>query len=254
MRPVAWAGLAAAGTAALAHGGPGLTALPVVRKRLLPGLTGYGRPGHLALTFDDGPDPASTMRFVEALDRLGWKATFFMLGAMARLAPGLVGEVAAAGHEVGVHGDAHISQLARTPRAVAADLLRARDTLAELTGTPPVFCRPPYGVLAGSGLWAARRAGLRVVLWSAWGRDWREDATAASVLDDLRAGIPPGPAGQAPGPTLLLHDSDCTSAPGAWRSALETLPLMAEWLGPLGWEVGPLRDHYGAADRWAGAA
>ena len=52
------AGLAAAGVA-IAHAGPGLTAIGPVRRRLFPQLAGLGRPDHVALTFDDGPDPAS---------------------------------------------------------------------------------------------------------------------------------------------------------------------------------------------------
>ena len=52
----ALAGLAAAGLA-IAHAGPGLTAIGPVRRRLFPRLAGLGRPDHVALTFDDGPDP-----------------------------------------------------------------------------------------------------------------------------------------------------------------------------------------------------
>jgi peptidoglycan/xylan/chitin deacetylase (PgdA/CDA1 family) len=228
--------------AGLAHGLPAVSALPAVRSRLTPRLGGTGRADHLALTFDDGPDPASTGAFLSVLDRLSWKATFFMLGTMARRAPGLAAEVAAAGHEIAVHGDVHVSQLARSPRAVIDDVARARDTLAELTGQAPRWNRPPYGVLAGAGVLAARRAGLSVVLWSTWGRDWRQDATADSVVTDILAGLPGGPRGR-PGGTILLHDSDCTSDPGSWRSALDALPLLAERLDGAGWTVGPLRDH-----------
>ncbi|MGP2438842.1 polysaccharide deacetylase family protein, partial [Streptomyces sp. JW3] len=64
--------------AALAHIGPAATWLPGPRRRLLPGLAGRGRPGHVALTFDDGPDPASTPRFLDVLDDLGVRATFFV--------------------------------------------------------------------------------------------------------------------------------------------------------------------------------
>ena len=67
-----------------------------VAVRLTPDLVGLGRQGHVALTFDDGPDPASTPEFLGALDTLGWHATFFMLGEMVRKAPSLAAEVAAA--------------------------------------------------------------------------------------------------------------------------------------------------------------
>ena len=81
--------------------------------RVAPSLAGIGRPDHVALTFDDGPDPASTPLFLTELDRLGWKATFFLLGCMVRQAPSLAAELVAASHEVAVHGDRHDSHLRR---------------------------------------------------------------------------------------------------------------------------------------------
>jgi peptidoglycan/xylan/chitin deacetylase (PgdA/CDA1 family) len=235
------AGAAAAETLALAgaaHAGPALTWLPAVRRRLAPGLHGLGPPGHVALTFDDGPDPTSTPAFLAALDRLGWRATFFMLGSMAAAAPGLAADVAAAGHEVALHGHRHRNHLALTPRQVATDLAQGLEAVTRATGQRPAWQRPPYGVVSGPGWMASRRLGLKVVLWSAWGRDWRARATPASVLADLSKGTA-GPGG----PTVLLHDSDCTSSPGAWRSALGALPLLAERWAALGWTVGPLGEH-----------
>jgi peptidoglycan/xylan/chitin deacetylase (PgdA/CDA1 family) len=82
----------------IAQGGPGITALGPVRRRLFRGLAGYGDPGHVALTFDDGPDPRSTPGFLDLLARRDIRATFFMLGSMVAAAPGLGTEVAAAGH------------------------------------------------------------------------------------------------------------------------------------------------------------
>lgn len=227
---------AGAAVAAAAQVLPAATWLPPVRIRWCPGLAGLGRPGHLALTFDDGPDPASTPAFLQALDEIGWRATFFVLGSQARRAPALLREVAAAGHEIGVHGDEHRYLLARTPGQAYDDLRCARDTVADLLGGPVTWFRPPYGVLSGTALLAARRLGLRPVLWSAWGRDWRAAATPASVVRDLRRGV-------LAGGTALLHDSDVTSAPGAWRSALGALPLLAEEAAQRGLQVGPLCAH-----------
>ncbi len=226
----------AAGVALAAHAGPAITWLPPVRRRFAPALHGLGNPGHVALTFDDGPDPGSTPAFLVALDKLGWHATFFMLGSMAERHAGLAAEVAAAGHEVAVHGYGHRNQLALAPWAVSTDLGRGLDAVSRATGVRPRWHRPPYGVISGAGLAAARRLDLRVVLWSAWGRDWRRAATPDSVVADVETGI-------CPGATVLLHDSDCTSAPGAWRSALGALPLLAESFDARGLSVGPLRDH-----------
>src|SRR5947207_14914483 len=85
------------------HAAPLRTINDGFRNRMRPGLAGIGRHDRVALTFDDGPDPASTPQFIEELDRLGWHATFFLLGEMVRRTPSLVGELVAAGHEVAVH-------------------------------------------------------------------------------------------------------------------------------------------------------
>src|SRR6476659_152353 len=137
---VVGAGVGIAGAAALAvHSAPSLVALSWLGRHVSPGLAGVGVPGHVALTFDDGPDPASTPAFLAALDALDWHATFFMPGSMVRRAPGLAAEVAVAGHEVAVHGDRHRNMLRRTPRAVADDVSRARDTIAGATGAEPAW-------------------------------------------------------------------------------------------------------------------
>jgi peptidoglycan/xylan/chitin deacetylase (PgdA/CDA1 family) len=226
----------ATGAVAAVHAVPALAGVSPFGIRFTPALVGRGRPSHVALTFDDGPDPASTPAFLTELDRLGWRATFFMLGNMARRAPGLVAEIAAAGHEVAAHGDEHKNMLRRGPRASADDVRRCRDTLAELSGTTPAWFRPPFGILSYGALRGARRAGLRTVLWTTWGRDWRREATPATVTDDvLRRYVSGG--------TVLLHDSDCESYPGSWRSALGALPMLADELAARSLVVGTVSDH-----------
>lgn len=229
-------GLAAVSLNAL----PGLTTIPPVRRTLTPSLSGIGDPGHVALSFDDGPDPASTPAFLRVLDDLGWKATFFMLGSMVRSAPGLAGEVAAAGHEVALHGDLHHSHLLRGPRWVLDDTKRAAGALRAATGADPRWFRPPYGAISAGTILSARTAGLRLVLWSAWGRDWRPQATARSVAAELAGAM-------RPGATVLLHDSDCTSAACSWKAALGALPLLAETCAAAGWKVGTVSEHSVAA-------
>ena len=174
-------------------------------------LAGQGHPGHVALTFDDGPDPGSTPEFTRVLAERGVHATFFMLGSMVAKAPGLAAEIAAAGHEIGVHGFEHRYLPARTPQATMSDLTRAAELIAKVTGTWPRLFRPPYGVLSGPALLAARRLGLTPVLWGAWGREWTAGATSASVLQTLLGQLDGGV-------TVLLHDSGCTSPPGCMAS------------------------------------
>jgi peptidoglycan/xylan/chitin deacetylase (PgdA/CDA1 family) len=222
--------------AALAHLLPAVTTWRGLRCWATPGLAGVGRADHAALTFDDGPDPLSTPAILDQLDQLGWQATFFLLGAMVRQAPSLTAELVARGHEVGVHGDEHRSHLQRTPAAIRDDVARARDSIADATGLQPVWFRPPFGALSAGSLTAAYQLGLRPVLWTTWGRDWRAEATPATVVADVAEGL-------RPGATVLLHDSDCTSAPESWRATLGALPPMADLFARRGLAVGTLGDH-----------
>ncbi|MBC7375400.1 MAG: polysaccharide deacetylase family protein, partial [Frankiales bacterium] len=193
------------------------------------------RPGGVALSFDDGPDPAGTPAVLDALARLGWSATFFMLGRQVRAHPDIARRVAEAGHEIAVHGDRHRNHLTRTPAALQRDLRCAREVISQVTGVEPRWYRPPYGVLSGGTLQAARAVGLQPVLWTAWGKDWTRTSPefiAQRVLRDLREGG-----------TVLLHDSDCTSTAGSWRSTTDSLPLLAAGLHLRGWSVRTLSEH-----------
>jgi peptidoglycan/xylan/chitin deacetylase (PgdA/CDA1 family) len=232
------AALAAAG-AAVVQAGPGITALRPVRMALFPGLAGRGAADHVALTFDDGPDPAATPQFLGLLADRGVRATFFMLGSMVARSPGLAAEVAAAGHEVAVHGWQHRYLPLRGPWATRDDLASARDVVAAATGQTPRLFRPPYGVLSTAALAAARRLRLAPVLWTAWGREWAGGASAGSVYATLRAGL-------AGGGTVLLHDSDCTSPAGSWQAGLGALPLLLDHCARQGLRVGPFHEHSGA--------
>ena len=226
--------LAVPAAVAVRHGAPALLARDPLR-RLAPALAGRGRPGGVALTFDDGPDPCGTPAVLERLAALGWRATFFMLGAQVRAHPDVARSVVLAGHEVAVHGDVHDNHLGRSAAWVEDDLARACGEITAATGAVPRFVRPPYGVLTGGTLRAARRHGLRPVLWTAWGRDWLA-AGAAPVAAELRRGL-------ADGGTVLLHDSDCTSRPGSWRSTASALPLLADELDRRGLAVRTLGEH-----------
>lgn len=224
--------------AALLHAGPAATWLPVVRRRLpgLAGLAGVGDPGHVALTFDDGPDAASTPLFLDALRRLDCRATFFVLGAMLRRHPDVGRRIVAEGHEIGVHGWSHLNALRTRPGRTTAEITRTAELIGAICEVDPLWYRPPFGVLSAEALLAARRGGLRPVLWTSWGRDWTRSATPATVLatlvPDLRGGG-----------TVLLHDCDRMSAPGAWRAALGALPRLVDHCRAARLAVGPLRDH-----------
>lgn len=231
------------GFAVLASGwaAPALTRVRALRAAVCPGLAGTAPPGSappgsVALTFDDGPHPQGTPAVLAQLGRLGWTATFFLLGEQVQRYPQLAAALVAAGHEVAVHGYTHRNHLLRGPADVYRDLARATAVVQAATGSRPHWFRPPYGVLTLGSLLAARGCGLQPVLWTAWGRDWEPgsaERVAATVRRQLR-----------PGGTVLLHDSDCTArVAGSWRATVAALPRLAELLDEWGCTVRPLREH-----------
>ena len=221
---------------ALARRGPGGPARGAVRRRLYPGLSGYGDAGHVALTFDDGPDPACTPALLDVLAEQNVRATFFMLGSMAAAAPGLAREVAAAGHQIAIHGWDHRALVFDRSRVVRHDLARARDVVAGITGQTPAWFRPPYGILTTASRSAARRLGLRPLLWTSCGWEWTRGATPASVLAALLRTLDGGG-------TVLLHDSDRQARPGSARAVRTALPALLAGCSGRGLTVGTVAEH-----------
>ena len=83
-----------------------------------------GGPGELALTFDDGPNPACTPRLLDVLAAHNVRATFFMIGSFAEREPALVRRVHDAGHLIGDHSWSHPNLALTAAAKVAEELTR----------------------------------------------------------------------------------------------------------------------------------
>mgnify|MGYP001212980113 CR=1 FL=1 len=101
----------------------------------------------IALTFDDGPDPAITPALLDLLRREHIPAAFFCVGAAARQYPALVAQAAADGHLIGNHSDRHgYGWTIAASSQVFAEFAAANQTLAHILGDAPRFVRTPAGV------------------------------------------------------------------------------------------------------------
>jgi peptidoglycan/xylan/chitin deacetylase (PgdA/CDA1 family) len=220
MTPRAWSALAALAAAgwsapALAPPAPWLSERLGAHRRL------SAAAGTVHLTFDDGPHPEGTPAVLEALATRGALATFFLVGEQVERFPALAGEISAAGHVVALHGHRHRCLLRVGPRALADDLRRATGVIGSAAGALAPLYRPPYGIFSPAGLALARRRGDAPWLWSRWGRDWRGDATPASVAALAADGLEAGD-------VLLLHDADHYGDPGCWRATAGAVPLILD--------------------------
>ena len=185
-----------------------------IRRRLA---TSHG----IALTFDDGPHSQGTPAVLEILERAGAHATFFLVGEQLERCPALVAEIAAAGHEIGIHGYRHALLLKRTPRELNGDFDRVAALVGEATGRAARYYRPPYGVFSTAGLVLARRHGWEPLLWSRWGRDWSARETPETIASRVTANL-------AGGDVVLLHDADHYSSTDSWRRTVAALPWIIE--------------------------
>jgi peptidoglycan/xylan/chitin deacetylase (PgdA/CDA1 family) len=152
----------------------------------------------VALTVDDGPDPAYTPALLELLSRHGIRATFFVPGERARLYPEMVKAICSAGHEIGNHTDTWRNTL-RVPIAeFEPDLVRAGVTLDRAPCGTRYF-RPAGIWIRPSQLAVVERHGYRPVLGSAYAYD--SIAPPASYIAWV--------IGRAlrPGAIIVIHDS-----------------------------------------------
>lgn len=218
--------LAGAGAAAAWSGPAAAPVLPAVAAAFRIPLR-LPEPSGIALTFDDGPHAEGTPATLELLRAANVRATFFLVGEQVERYPALAAEIAAAGHEIALHGYRHTLLLRRTPHGLAADLERALDAIGEATGRTPRAYRPPYGVFSTAGLALARRRGWLPLLWSKWGRDWEARATPEGIARRATAGL-------SAGDVVLLHDADHYSSEGSWRRTVGALPLVLAAVEELG--------------------
>lgn len=176
---------------------------------------GPARP-EVALTFDDGPSPATTPRVLETLAKAGAPATFFLVGRKAQAHPALVREIVAAGHAVGLHGFDHDRLFSlRGSRRVAEDIRRTQAALEDAGAPKPTLFRPPIGFVSHLTVWGARRAGVTLVGCSARALDGFEGASANKVTERLVRAL-------APGALLAMHDA--SERDGYVPASLQALP------------------------------
>ena len=166
--------LVAAPTAAL--GAAALTSYAAVNARSQlfgPTIRQTDSPRKLALTFDDGPNPAMTPKLLNLLARHNAQSTFFLVGKFVRDCPSLVKEIAACGHIIGNHTDTHPNLFFTGPEETHRELLRCTDAIQEASWSAPQWFRPPYGYRSPWLSEIVHRQGMRTVMWTLLPGDWR---------------------------------------------------------------------------------
>lgn len=168
----------------------------------------------VALTFDDGPDVATTGRLLDTLANLGVHATFFPIGSHVTEEPGLVRREAEEGHVVGAHTWDHPDLTTLAAAAVRQELESTATAVHDATGHDPALIRPPYGAWNDTVRDEATRQHSAIVLWNIDSQDWKSRNTQAvvdRVLSTVRRGS-----------VVLMHD--------IYPTTVDAVPAVVEGL------------------------
>lgn len=159
----------------------------------------------IALTFDDGPNPAVTPQLLDLLDRYSVPATFFLIGKFVRECPGLVQEMSVRGHLLGNHTDTHANLIFQSRAGIRDELERCQAAIAAAMAGTPRWMRPPYGYRSPLLGGEVRGAGIQgVVMWSKICWDWNPQPPR-QLIERLGSVARPG---RPQGDIVVLHDGD----------------------------------------------
>lgn len=160
----------------------------------------------LALTFDDGPDPAVTPRVLDALQARGVVATFFEMGSKVKANPELTRRAASLGNEIGNHTWDHTQLTLLKASAIKTEIQTTQEMIKQTIGVYPRLFRPPYG---STNATVAANVGLPQIRWSYDTLDWMYK-NANTVFQRATSGAKPGG-------IILMHDVHPTTADAVGR-------------------------------------
>ncbi|HEY0412852.1 MAG TPA: glycosyltransferase [Allosphingosinicella sp.] len=201
--------------------------------------TGF-RPGLVALTFDDGPDPGWTPKILDVLKRKRVPATFFVVGENALGHPSLLNRIVAEGHELGNHSYTHPNMALLSDRAVRLELNATERLVEAYTGRGMRLFRAPYFGDAepttadelGPALDAQESGYLNVGLHVDT-EDWQRPG-ARAIVDNAVREVMAGNAERS-GNVVLLHDGG-----GNRAETVAALPALIDALRARGYRFVPV--------------
>ncbi|QHT60508.1 polysaccharide deacetylase family protein [Paenibacillus lycopersici] len=173
------------------------------------------------LTFDDGPKAGKTVgSLLDTLDKHKAKAIFFVNGYRVKQHPELLAKIAGRGQTIGNHSWDHIDLKKESEAIVKKQIGDVQSIVKQVTGTTPVFFRPPFGSGGDRVKAIVRDNGMLYMTWSNGSLDWdsstknKPDKVVANVLDQLHPGV-----------NILMHELPWTT------EALDTLLTKLEAKG-----------------------
>jgi len=168
---------------------------------------------NIALTFDDGPNPLYTEKFIDMLQIYGVKATFFLSGNEIERYPELVRKLVKHGHLIGNHTYLHRDISKIKTDEIKDELQRTQSIIEKVIGLKPTMFRPPHGRIGIKGILYCLKNKLRIIIWSLDSMDHHKKSVQ-SILEFVNVNT------VKPGDIILFHDDN--------DYTLEFLPMLIE--------------------------
>lgn len=179
-----------------------------------------GRP-EIAITIDDGPNPAVTPAVLKILAEQNAKATFFCIASRAQQYPELVKQIIDAGHDIENHSMFHRHNFSMMGMGgLKKELTAAQQTLHGLTGRMPQYFRAPAGLRNPFLDPVLHGLDVKLASWTRRGFDTRT-SDADLVLQRLLRNL-------AAGDILLLHDGNAAQGKNNTPVILDVLPRLID--------------------------
>lgn len=171
----------------------------------------------VALTFDDGPNPATTNQALDTLSKYGIKATFFVLGKNVSGNEEILKRMKADGHVIGNHSWSHPVLSKLSLDEAKKQITDTEAALTKVLGSSSKLMRPPYGAITDD---IRNSLNLSFIMWDVDSLDWKSKNETA-ILTEIQRQVKNGS-------IILMHDIHAET--------VNALPKVIDYLKGQGYE------------------
>jgi peptidoglycan/xylan/chitin deacetylase (PgdA/CDA1 family) len=176
----------------------------------------------IALTFDDGPWPKSTVQVLNILKKNNIKGTFFVVGRNVQNYPDLTKRIVAEGHSIANHTWHHWYHHLNAQTA-AYEVANTSDIILKTTGVKTGLFRPPGGIMTNGVVNYARNNKYAIIMWSSDSIDYSRPSVDKLINNIFRSANPGG--------IVLMHDGG-----GDRTRTVQALPKIIDRFRKQGYE------------------
>lgn len=175
---------------------------PRIVQRIFKGFVWHSTQEKILLTFDDGPNPATTEKILKTLGEEKIQALFFCVGNNVKRYPELTKNIVDSGHAFGNHTFNHKVITKLTSLDFEKEVITMNQVIEEVIGNPPKYFRPPHGRFQLNLVSRLKQFQLKNVMWSLLPYDYKNDLKVVkfAIKNYL-----------ASNSIVVLHDSDKSS-------------------------------------------